>query len=97
MINDIEAQLSQTDDIKPVELLKSRLGLHKKQKQEIILKLDDIASWKQEIKQCQENLEDYRAHIVQKFDEAKFDSDFYNDIGTDECIVIWDYKMKILP
>ena len=49
-----------------------------------------------ELKQCQENLEDYRAHLVQKFDEAEFDSEFYNQIGNDECIVIWDYKMKIL-
>ena len=57
---------------------------------------DDLASWKKDIEQCLRNLLDFRNHIAQKEDESAFDSVRYCDLKSNECIVIMDYKMKIL-
>ena len=76
------------------EQLKS---LQHSQKLNTILACDDLARLKEEIYECQMNFEDYRAHLVQKHDEAEFDAVFYQNLCTGEAIVIWDYKMKILP
>ena len=62
-----------------------------------MLKRDDLSSWKEELKGCLQNLEDYRQHLVHKHDEDCFDSSFYSGLAEDECIVIWDYKMKVHP
>jgi hypothetical protein len=57
---------------------------------------DDLLTWKDDIHRCCEFLLHYRAHIVHKHSEAKFDKDFYFDLKEGEAVVIIDYKMKIL-
>ena len=57
---------------------------------------DDLLTWKDDIHRCCEYLLHYRAHIVHKHSEAKFDKDFYFDLKEGEAVVIIDYKMKIL-
>lgn len=57
---------------------------------------DDMESMKHEITLCMNNLIDYRAHLVHKFAESKFDEHFYDNLKSDEAVVICDWKMKIL-
>jgi hypothetical protein len=57
---------------------------------------DDLISLGEEIKQGLRNLYDYRRHIAHKVDEAAFDAQYYSNLKSDECVVIADYKMKIL-
>ena len=57
---------------------------------------DDMDTWREELAICQTNLIDYRAHLVHKFSEGEFDSEYYEDIDDDEAVVSSDWKMKIL-
>ena len=55
---------------------------------------DDLDTWKSDIKRYHTYLLDYRSHIVHKEDEGIFDAKFYRDLGEDECIAIFDYKVS---
>lgn len=57
---------------------------------------DDMGAWHDEIHECLRNFLDYRQHIAQAEDEGIFDSRFYEGLKEDECIIIVDFKMKIL-
>ena len=57
---------------------------------------DDMSSFKKQIYVCFQNLIEYRAHLVHKYSEAAFDTDFYECFNENEVVVISDYKMKIL-
>ena len=57
---------------------------------------DDMQSWVQNIQDQLRNFLHYRGHIAQAEDEAAWDQNFYSEIDADECIVVFDFKMKIL-
>lgn len=57
---------------------------------------DEFLRMEAGIKKYQTNLEDYRAHLVQKFWESKEDDEFFRNLPEGEAVVICDFKMKIL-
>ena len=57
---------------------------------------DDMDGWEEDIHQFLRNILDYRRHIAQTEDEAKFDASFYSNLKSHEAIIIMDFKMKIL-
>ena len=57
---------------------------------------DTLLRLGEEIHQCKRNLEDYRAHIVQKWWEGIEEASFYKNLKPGEAAVICDWKMKIL-
>ena len=57
---------------------------------------DGLLMWKENIKTFEENLVQFRAHLVQRVSEEKFDqNDHYLQEG--ECLCVMDYKMRVLP
>jgi len=57
---------------------------------------DDMLSWKENIEDEFRNFLHYRSHIAQAKHESEWDNDFYSNLGEDECILVLDFKMKIL-
>ena len=58
--------------------------------------LDDIMGYEADLREYLDNLIGYRAHLVHKHTEAAFDEEFYSKVGMKECVVVCDWKMKIL-
>ncbi len=61
-----------------------------------LLEQDGLSRAKSVLKKYQCNLEDYRAHLVQKWWEGIEESYKFKDLKPGECMVICDFKMKIL-
>lgn len=57
---------------------------------------DDMKTWRKNIQVQLRNFLHYRGHIAQAIDEAEWDRTFYAKLGEDECIIVFDFKMKIL-
>lgn len=57
---------------------------------------DDMLAWKVQIEDQLRNFLHYRSHLAQAKDEAKWDEEFCENLGEDECVVVFDFKMKIL-
>ena len=57
---------------------------------------DDMEQWKEDIEQFFRNFMIYRSHLAQAKDESIWDGLFYRNLGPNECIVVMDFKMKIL-
>ena len=57
---------------------------------------DDMEFYKESIQQFQNNLIEYRAHLVHKHSEANYDREEYAELHDIEVVVISDYKMKVL-
>ena len=57
---------------------------------------DDMAQWKEDIDHYFRNFMSYRSHIAQAKDESIWDASFYKNLGPNECVVVMDFKMKIL-
>ena len=57
---------------------------------------DDMAQWKDDIEVYFRNFMSYRSHIAQAKDESIWDTSFYKNLGPNECVVVMDFKMKIL-
>ena len=57
---------------------------------------DDMAQWKEDLDQYFNNFMKYRSHIAQAKDESIWDTSFYQNLGPNECVVVMDFKMKIL-
>ena len=62
---------------------------------DLLLK-DDMEQWHEDIDMYFRNFMLYRSHIAQAKDESIWDSFFYNSLGANECVVVMDFKMKIL-
>ena len=57
---------------------------------------DDMAQWKEDIDMYFRNFMGYRSHIAQAKDESIWDAFFYKNLGSNECVIVMDFKMKIL-
>ena len=57
---------------------------------------DDMAQWKEDIDTYFKNFMSYRSHIAQAKDESIWDASFYKNLKPNECVVVMDFKMKIL-
>lgn len=58
--------------------------------------LDDMLQWEEDLTDHFNNFLDYRRHIAQAEDEAAWDKLFCGKLADGECIIIMDFKMKIL-
>jgi len=58
---------------------------------------DEISSFQYHSRNCRQNLIDYRAHLVLKFDEKEADKEELRNLQSHQAIVVCDWKMKILP
>jgi len=64
---------------------------------EVLADLDDeLLMYEHQLKTCRQNLIDYRAHLVLKFDEKEAEKDQLLTLSDNQAIVIADWKMKIL-
>jgi hypothetical protein len=58
---------------------------------------DDIALYSYQLDTCRQNLLEYRAHLVLKYDEREADKEEILNLQRHQAIVVCDWKMKILP
>jgi hypothetical protein len=58
---------------------------------------DDIACFTYQLDICRQNLLEYRAHLVLKYDEREADKEELLNLQRHQCIIVCDWKMKILP
>ena len=74
----------------------ARTAVHKRSSEEQDLKLnDDLDRWEDELAEVRRDLEDYRAHLVFKYDE-RFVMQFSNFLAEVEAELGFDFKMKML-
>ena len=57
---------------------------------------DDMAQWREDIDAFFRNFMMYRSHIAQAKDESLWDASFYKNLPSNECVLVMDFKMKIL-
>ena len=57
---------------------------------------DDMEQWKEDLDTYFKNFMMYRSHIAQAKDESMWDASFYKNLSPNECVVVMDFKMKIL-
>jgi len=66
-------------------------------KENIIVDLDDeLLMYEHQLKTCRQNLIDFRAHLVLKYDEKEAEKQQLLSLEDNQAIVISDWKMKIL-